>query len=87
MDSSVMIRIKKMIKDFLEGKTDPLSFSIDLPDFLFDNYEEMMLENQQATRILNENLPDICEEYERGEEPTKFMKKVEMEYKSAFPND
>lgn len=82
-----MDQIRNMIMDFLAGSYDPLDFSYDLPDLLIQKYDEV--ENKDATvnSILNENLPEICAEYERGEDPTYFMSQVYGEFKKAFPNE
>ena len=69
-----------MVKNFIDGNYDPLAFSFDFPDYLINHYDEMMNEDEEKTDILNDELPDICAEYERGMDPTDFIEKVKIEY-------
>ena len=70
----------KMIKEFIANRYEPLDFSYDFPDYLIEHYDEMLEEDRDKTAILNEELPDICAEYERGMDPTEFIEKVKIEY-------
>ena len=79
-----MDEVLNMIKNFIDGKTDPDEFSVILPDVLIQKYDEMLEENKQATDILNENLPDICAEYEPGMDADYFRKAVQKEYEAAL---
>ena len=74
----------EMIKNFLAGNYEPLAFSYDLPEVLIKNYDEMNNENEIITKILNEELPDICAEYEEGMDSTEFEEKVRKEYEKAI---
>ena len=73
----------EMIEAFLAGNYDPLRFSYDLPDLLCDEYETMRAENEEATAIFNENFPEICDIYERGDDPGPLMKLVAAEYEKV----
>lgn len=73
----------EMIEEFLAGNYDPLRFSFDLPDLLFDEYEAMKSENEKVTAALNEDFPEICDTYERGDDPEPFMKLVAAEYEKV----
>lgn len=77
-------RAFRMIDDFLNGKYDPLEFSYDFPDFLIDKYEIMERENNAVNDILNENMPEICAEYEMGADAGEFKQKVKSEYERAL---
>lgn len=70
----------EMMNELIEGEYDPLVFSFDFPWFLIDNYETMKAENQVATDILNEGMPEICAEYERGQNPSLFIEKIKEQY-------
>jgi hypothetical protein len=75
--------VYSMIDQFLNGEYEPFAFSADLQDLLYEYYDEMIVENPKATEILNENLPDICDEYEPGMDPKPFMDAVRHEYEEA----
>ena len=79
-----MNEVVEMIKNFLAGNYGPLAFSYDLPEVLIKNYDEMNNENEEITKILNEELPDICAEYEDGMDIQEFQTKVKKEYEKAF---
>lgn len=69
-----------MMNKLINGEYDPLAFSFDFPGFLCENYEIMKAENPMALAVLNENMPEICDEYERGEDPKQFIEKVKLQY-------
>lgn len=80
-----MNKIFDMIKAFLESESeDATDFSIQLEDALCENYDEMAAENKEAANLLNEDLPDICADYEFGENIEKFKDKVRAEYEKAL---
>lgn len=79
-----MNKALEMIKTFIDGKMEPMEFSFALPDLLIEEYDSMMEENQEATEILNDELPDICADYEPGMNPDAFRKKVKAEYEKAI---
>ncbi len=69
-----------MILKFLHDEYDPLSFSYDMPDFIIENYNDINMENKKVCFILNDNIPDICAEYERGKDPQGFKNAIKKEY-------
>lgn len=68
-----------MVKRFLKNEYPPLEFSYDFPDFLIEHYNEMEAENKKINDILNDNMPEICAEYEQGANATAFIQKVKAE--------
>ena len=72
------------MRDFLNGKYDPLDFSYGFPDFLVEYYNAMYAENPEITEILNDNMPEICAEYELDAPDEDFKKKVRIEYERAI---
>lgn len=80
-----MNKILEMIKAFLESDSDNATdFSIELEDALCDRHDQMAAENKEAAEILNEELPDICADYEFGEDIQAFKDKVRTEYEKAM---
>lgn len=79
-----MNELKRMIEKFLSGEYDALEFSLDLEDYLVIHYDQMYAENPSATLALNDNLPEICADYERGADPAPFMAAVKREYERAM---
>lgn len=69
-----------MIQKFLDGKYDLMEFSYDLPDFLVEHYDEMYAEDAASTEILNDNIPEICADYEEGYPPEDFKQRIRTEY-------
>ena len=62
------------IKEFLENTPDDIyEFSILLEDALVDDYDEMYEQQPEATKVLADEVPDICASAEPG------MKKEEIE--------
>ena len=76
------------IKDFLENTPEDIyDFSCELEGMLIIHYDEMYKEQPRATRILNEEMPDICASGEPGmkpEEIEKFKRELEIEYNKAL---
>lgn len=76
------------IEDFLDNTPEDIyDFSDKLEGFLVSCYDEMYREQPQATKILNEEVPDICASAEPGmklEEIEEFKRKLEVEYNKAF---
>ena len=68
-----------MVNDFLNNRYEPLDFSYDFPDFLIEHYDEMEEENKTINAVLNENMPEICADYEMGENPDYFKERVKEE--------
>ena len=79
-----MNELNRMMEQFFAGNYDALEFSLDLESYLFVHYDEMYAENPAITLALNENLPEICAEYERGADPAPFMAAVRKEYEKAL---
>lgn len=79
-----LIEVLNMINDFLSGTYEPFAFSADLPGCLCEYYDDMYSENSAMTKILNEELPEICAEYEPGFDPAPFMAAVKREYERAL---
>jgi len=76
------------IMNFLNNTPEDIyDFSDKLEGFLIIHYDEMYREQPQATKILNEEVPDICASAEPGmksEEIEEFKQKLEIEYNKAF---
>ncbi|MDR2024377.1 MAG: hypothetical protein LBQ71_14290 [Hungatella sp.] len=70
-----------MIENLILGQFDPLDFSYEFPDYLVENYEEMLSEDRKMTELLNENFPEICADFERGADEKKFISNVKKEYR------
>ena len=81
-------KIMNYIKDFLNNTPEDIyDLSDKLEGFLIIHYDEMYREQPQATKILNEEVPDICAAAEPGmksEEIEEFKQKLEIEYNKAF---
>ena len=69
-----------MIERFLAGEYDPLRFSVEFPHALVVYGDEAERENPRAIELLEWNFPEICVEYERGDDPEPFRKRVAEEY-------
>lgn len=74
----------QMINEFLNGEYDPLDFSYDFPDFLIENYDALENEDEIINEALNDNLPEICAEYEIGADTENFKDEVRAEYERAL---
>ena len=66
----------KMIDDFLNKEYDALPFSHEAPYFLCENYDEIEKVSPKAAVYLNDELPDICDIYERGDDPSELTKQI-----------
>ena len=85
--------ILTMMANFLEGKIDAEDFSFSFPDVLVDQWNEIEQENQQLAYLLNEDMPDICANYEPEQQArsqrveyldeAQFKKRVEEVYQQA----
>ncbi|KYG90375.1 hypothetical protein A0U40_18235 [[Bacillus] sp. KCTC 13219] len=83
-----------MMENFLTGKIDAEDFSYTFPDVLVNQWEEIEQENPQLVNLLNEDMPDICANYEpeeqaRSQRPEylneeQFKKRVNAIYKEAL---
>lgn len=86
--------ILKMMDDFLEGKIDSKDFSYAFPEVLVEQWDEIKQENKKLAYLLNEDMPDICANFEpelqacsqRSEylDEPQFKKHVEVVYKEAL---
>ena len=62
--------VMQYIKDFLDNTPDDIyDFSCDLEGMLVIHYDEMYKEQPNATKILNNEVPDICATLEPGFRP------------------
>ena len=73
-----------MMRNLLEGKYDLMCFSYDLPYFLVEHYDEMYAENSMITEILNDNIPEICADYEEGYPTEDFKQRIRAEYERVL---
>ena len=76
--------VLEMFEQFFAGEYDPVVFSVDLPDCLCAYYDEMFAAAPKLTEILNEELPEICADYEPGFDVEAFKKNVRAEYERAL---
>ena len=68
-------KVMNYIKDFLENTPEDIyDFSCELEGMLIIHYDEMYKEQPRATRILNEEMPDICASGEPGMKPEEIEK-------------
>ena len=58
-------------------------FSMYLEDYLCDNYDKMYLENSEITKMLNEEIPEICASMEPGLDDNIFIENLKLEYEKA----
>ena len=83
-----VVFLRRHGKMFLNNTPEDIyDFSDKLEGFLIIHYDEMYREQPQATKILNEEVPDICAAAEPGmksEEIEEFKQKLEIEYNKAF---
>lgn len=81
-------KVMQYIKDFLDNTPDDIyDFSCDLEGMLVIHYDEMYKEQPNATKILNNEVPDICATGEPGmkkEEIEAFKCALRKEYEKAL---
>lgn len=81
-------KVMQYIKDFLDNTPDDIyDFSCDLEGMLVIHYDEMYKEQPKATKVLNEEVPDICATGEPGmskEEIKTFKDALRKEYEKAL---
>lgn len=81
-------KIMNDIKIFLENTPkDIYDFSVLLEDSLVEDYDEIYKEQPKATKILAEEVPDICASAEPGMSPGEieiFKQKLRTEYEKAL---
>lgn len=80
--------VMNYIRDFLDNTpNDIYDFSCELEGLLGEHYEAMRNEQPEATRILNNEVPDICATGEPGmtkEEIEEFKRALRKEYEKAL---
>lgn len=76
--------VLEMFERFFADQYEPFAFSSDLPDCLCAYYDEMFAAAPMLTEVLNEELPEICADYEPGFDVEAFKKKVRAEYDRAL---
>ena len=74
-----MKNVIDMINNYLENPNNPLEFSLNLENILFDLYDQMIQDDKKMTDELNENLPEICAEYEQGYDENQYYQLVKNE--------
>lgn len=72
-----------MIEALLRGEYEPLQFSCDMEDFLYDNFSILERENTEVNDILQDKIPDLCSEGEPGFDPTHMIQGIRAEYEKA----
>lgn len=68
------------IQKFIDGKIDPLDFSYDLQYLLCEKCKAMDEENPEICQMLHDYFPEICDEYEMGDDPAPFIAKIKKEF-------
>ena len=81
---NIVEEIKNLIFSFISGNYDPADFSVDLPHMIVDNYEDIDVIDPKLAERLDDTFPDICSEYERGDDPASMREKVRKEYEQIF---
>lgn len=80
--------IMNYIQDFLNNTPEDIyDFSCELEGLLGEYYDVMRNEQPEATRILNNETPDICATGEPGmslQEIEEFKRKLRIEYEKAL---
>lgn len=61
----------------LSKEVDFFEFSVDLEDYIGENYEEIAKENETLAYYAADIIPDICEPMEPGMDPTEFYQQLE----------
>lgn len=81
-------KIMNDIERFLEDTPDDIyEFSILLEDALVDKYDELYVEQPDATKVLANEIPDICASAEPGmtsDDIEKFKQKLKVEYEKVL---
>ncbi|MDE7083491.1 MAG: hypothetical protein K2O89_07315 [Clostridia bacterium] len=76
-------QILNQFQDLFNGKIKPFKFSIDMPKFICDNYDEIENENAEIAQIFNDYVPEICDEGEPGFDPTHMIAELKKVYDKA----
>ncbi len=76
-------QVFKQFQDLFNGKIEPFKFSIDMPKFICENYEEIETENSDIAIIFNDYVPEICDEGEPGFNPTHMIEELKKVYIKA----
>ena len=80
----MLYELLNFIKSFIDGRYEALPFSHEAPDFLCDHFSEIESENEEVAYLLNDDLPDICDIYERGDDPTELREKIKELYEKVM---
>ena len=72
-----------MIEALLQGTYEPLQFSCDMEQFLFENASIMQQENSEVNDVLQDEIPDLCSEGEPGFDPAHMLQGIKREYEKA----
>jgi len=82
--------IEKLFNEIELALQNKISMSVDdfalyVQDYLCDNYDEMYKENAEVTEFLNEDLPDITDIAEYGDDKRneEFKRRLKIEIAKA----
>lgn len=70
----------KMMEDLIDGKSNPVEFSIYFADFCFDNYDALEEEKVGVGYLLDQEIPDICDEGEPGFDSAHMIAEITRVY-------
>lgn len=85
---SVAKKLLNQMKDFLDRKVDAEDFSFDFPVELADAYRDLERENPALAKLLNEDMPETCCNFEPNESerlsmPDYYLSEEQMREKVA----
>ncbi len=72
-----------MFDNLFNGNYDAFQFSLDMEEFLFDNFEALQKENKKVSDILENDVPDLCSEGEPGFDSTHMIAELKKVYEKA----
>ncbi len=73
----------ELMKELIDGKADPVEFSVYFADFCFDNYVALEREKEGVGYFLDQEIPDICDEGEPGFDPTHMISEIKRVYEKV----
>jgi len=82
-------KVINMLEDLFSNKYDPFLFSIDFPNFCFENYDDLEKENKGLGYYLDQNIPDICDKGEPSFDSLEMineLKKIYQHIKENYTN-
>ncbi len=79
----MIVQIFKQFQKLFNGEIEPFKFSIEMPRFICDNYDEIEAENVKIACIFNDEIPDICDEGEPNFDPTHMVSELKKVYEKA----